>query len=120
MNKTRLILLLAAGLIAGSPATAKKEKKQKPQTEQAEKKGRKGILFWKKKDKGAQPAQENKPEEKPQIDRPGMFHVTKEKGEWYFQIHDSLIGRDFLTTTRYTSTPSNCGQYGAEQINQQT
>ena len=120
MNKTRLMLLLAAGLIAGSPATAKKEKKQKPQTEQAEKKGRKGILFWKKKDKSAQPAQENKPEEKPQIDRPGMFHVTKEKGEWFFQIHDSLIGREFLTTTRYTSTPSNCGQFGGEQINQQT
>lgn len=120
MNKTRLMLLLAAGLIAGSPATAKKEKKQKPQTEQAEKKGRKGILFWKKKDKGVQPAQENKPEEKPQVDRPGMFHVTKEKNDWYFQIHDSLIGREFLTTTRYTATPSNSGQFGGEQVNEQT
>lgn len=124
MNRTKLMLLLLAGMMAGTPVQARKEKdkKQNPQTEQSEKKKKKngkGILFWKKKKQQAADEQD-KPEEKPQIDRPGMFRVTKEKDEWYFLIPDSLIGREFLTTTRYTATPSNCGQFGGEQINEQT
>ena len=54
------------------------------------------------------------------IDRKGLFRVTKSEGEWYFEIPDSLIGREFLTTTRYTSTPANIGKFGGEQVNQQT
>ena len=54
------------------------------------------------------------------VDRKGLFRVSKVEGEWYFDIPDSLIGREFLTTTRYTSTPSNIGKFGGEQVNQQT
>ncbi len=123
MKKTKLALLLALGLVMAMPAEARKEKKQKETTEKAEKKPkekkqRKGFLFWKKKKE--QPAQQQPAPEKPQIDRPGLFHVTKEKNDWFFQIPDSLLGREFLTTTRYTATPSNSGQFGGEQINGQT
>ncbi len=123
MNNTKLALLLALGLAVAMPAEARKEKKQKETTEKAEKKTkekkqRKGLLFWKKKKE--QPAQQQPAPEKPQIDRPGLFHVTKEKNEWFFQIPDSLLGREFLTTTRYTATPSNSGKFGGEQINGQT
>ena len=31
-----------------------------------------------------------------------------------------IIGREFLTTTRYTSTPAGIGKFGGEQVNQQT
>ncbi len=91
-----------------------KDSDQKKQSKKANKKGKKGK-------KGQQPEQAQKPqEEKPSIDRNGLFHVTKVKNEWFFQIADSLIGRDFLTTTRYTTTPAESGKFGGEQVNEQT
>ncbi|MBQ0048734.1 MAG: zinc-dependent metalloprotease [Bacteroidales bacterium] len=77
--------------------------------------------WWKKKKKKAkteQPAP--KPAPKPQVDRQGLFHVTKTKTDWFFQVPDSLLGRDFLTTTRFTSTPAGSGKFGGEQLNEQT
>lgn len=69
--------------------------------------------------KEAAAKQQKKPEEKPQVERPGLFNVTKEKGEWFFEIPDSLLGKDMLTTTRFVSTPSNTGKFGGEQCNEQ-
>ena len=54
------------------------------------------------------------------LERKGMFHVSKVENDWFFEIPDSLIGRDFLTTTRYTSTPAGSGKFGGEMLNQQT
>ena len=126
-----LSLLLAAALLGSSPATsaernekAKTEQKDKKQKEPAKKEaqtGRKHRLFGKKKKN--QPVAEKKDSvkvEKPAVDRPGLFHVTKMKSDWFFEIPDSLIGRHFLTTTRFTSTPSNTGKFGGEQVNEQT
>ena len=117
MKAKYLSLLLAATLMAGTPTLAK-EKQNKPKTEQT-KKAKKG-LFGKKK-KAAQPAPKDSAKvEKPSIDRKGLFNVTKVKNEWFFEIPDSLIGREFLTTVRYTSTPAGIGKFGGEQVNQQT
>ncbi len=60
------------------------------------------------------------PKAKTGVDRKGMFNVSKVENDWFFEIPDSLIGRDFLTTTRYTSTPANSGKFGGEMLNQQT
>lgn len=57
---------------------------------------------------------------KKSVDRKGMFHVQKVENDWFFEIPDSLIGRDFLTTTRYISTPAGSGKFGGEMLNQQT
>lgn len=133
MNIKYLGILVAAALLTTSPAGAKekKEKKEKAKTEQkAEKKSDKKdekkaekkkepkyfSLFKKKK---AQPKAAPKVE-KPDVDRKGLFHVTKVKNDWFFQIPDSLIGRQFLTTTRFTSTPAESGIFGGEQVNEQT
>ncbi|MCD8301633.1 MAG: zinc-dependent metalloprotease [Prevotellaceae bacterium] len=59
-------------------------------------------------------AKQQQEEAKPDIDRPGLFHVTKKKNEWFFEIPDSLLGKDLLTTTRYASTPATSGKYGGE------
>ena len=95
-----LLLVLACCLGAATPAQA--------------------GLFKKKKKKVEAPAPKPKPEPKPSVDRAGLFHVTKMKEDWFFEIPDSLMGRDFLTTTRFTSTPADCGLFGGEQLNQQT
>ena len=58
--------------------------------------------------------------QKGKVERKGMFNVSKVENDWFFEIPDSLIGRDFLTTTRYTSTPAGSGKFGGEMLNQQT
>lgn len=107
--------------MTGMPASAKKAKKEN-KTEQTSSKnsksGKKKFLSRKKKTQEA--PKDSAKVEKPSVDRNGLFHVTKLKNEWFFEIGDSLIGRDFLTTVRYTSTPSNSGKFGGEQLNEQT
>ena len=100
MNKW-FMLLLCAGLLCSAPADAQRKKKMKK--------------VEKKKEMVAAP----KPKPKLAVDRKGLFNVTKDKTEWFMEIPDSLLGRDFLTTTRYTSTPSNSGKFGGEQVNEQ-
>ncbi len=48
------------------------------------------------------------------IDREGLFNVTKKGDQWFFQLPDSLLDKDILTTTRYISTPTLIGKYGGE------
>ncbi len=126
MNTKYLILLIAGSLTMGTPAMAEKKKKEdkKEQTSTQNKKsdqkksGKKGLFRRKKKNQEA--PKDSAKVEKPSIDRNGLFHVTKFKNDWFFEIGDSLIGRDFLTTVRFTSTPANSGKFGGEQLNEQT
>ncbi len=100
----KLFMLMLCGLmLCAAPAEAK-------------------MKFFKKKKK-SQPvptAPAPKPAPKPDIERKGLFNVTKVKTDWFMEIPDSLLGRDFLTTTRYTSTPAGSGKFGGEQVNEQT
>lgn len=124
-----LSLLMATLLLTATPSSAK-DRKEKDKTEQSakekktkksEEKGKDSKSDSKKsRKKKKQSEQPQKPaEEKPSVDRPGLFRVTKLKNEWFFHIPDSLIGRDFLTTTRFTSTPSDSRKFGGEQVNEQ-
>ena len=71
-------------------------------------------------DEALKTAQIQTPAANKNLQRDGLFRVSKADNEWYFEIPDSLIGREFLTTTRYTSTPASIGKFGGEQVNQQT
>ena len=133
MNKL-LTLMLALALI--SPAASAKDKKDsdKQKTEQTQKdkkkkddkakadasKNKKSKKKGKKGEAQQAAAPAPKPAPKPSVERKGMFNVTKLENDWFFEIPDSLIGRDFLTTTRYTSTPASSGKFGGEMLNQQT
>ena len=50
---------------------------------------------------------------------PGLFTVHKVEDKWYFEIPDSIFGRDILVSTRYDKTSAG-GNYGGEQVNVQT
>lgn len=50
----------------------------------------------------------------------GLFGVSRSGADWFFTIHDSLLGRDILASVRFTSTPAGTGSYGGEQVGQQT
>ncbi len=50
----------------------------------------------------------------------GLFNVIKQGEEYYFSIADSLIGRRFLVTVRFTSTPAGTGKFAGEMTGEQT
>lgn len=79
-----------------------------------------GIWPFKKK-KVEQKVEQKKPEKpKPSVERTGLFNVSKVKQDWFMEIPKSLLGKDLLTTTRYISTPGGSGDFGGEQVNEQT
>jgi len=53
------------------------------------------------------------------VSHKGLFTVHKIEDKWYFEIPDSILGRDILISTRYGKTASS-GNYGGEQVNLQT
>jgi uncharacterized protein DUF4953/uncharacterized protein DUF5117/uncharacterized protein DUF5118 len=73
--------------------------------------------------RAAAPRQEPKPYKEviteKAITRVGLFTVHKVDEKWYFEIPDSIFGRDILVSTRYTRTSAG-GNYGGEQVNLQT
>lgn len=118
----KLLLLLMAAALIGMPTEAKEKEKQqkgKAKTEAPaapKKKGKKGK--GKGKNEAPAPAPQKK-ETKPSISRKGMLNVEKVGKDWFLEVPDSLLGKDMLSVTRYTSTPSNSGQFGGEECNEQ-
>jgi hypothetical protein len=53
------------------------------------------------------------------VSHSGLFTVHRVEDKWYFEIPDSIFGRDILVSTRYSKTPAG-GNYGGEQLNVQT
>ena len=58
--------------------------------------------------------------EKKAVLNQGLFSVEKNGKSYFFEIPDSIIGRLFLSVTRYTATPAEAGVYAGEQSGQQT
>jgi hypothetical protein len=48
----------------------------------------------------------------------GLFWVHKLEDKYYFEIPDSLLGRDIITVTRIAKTATGAG-YGGEELNRQ-
>jgi len=49
----------------------------------------------------------------------GLFTVHQVGSKWYFEIADSLLGREIMSVTRFTKTVAACGKYGGEEVNNQ-
>ncbi|MBX2966564.1 MAG: zinc-dependent metalloprotease [Cyclobacteriaceae bacterium] len=48
----------------------------------------------------------------------GLFTVHKVNEDYFLEIPDSILGREFMSVTRYSKTPAG-GGYGGEQVNRQ-
>ena len=97
-----VIPFLLCGLLVSTPSVArKKTQSAKPSATVAS--------------AGGQQASAAKPET-----TKGLFTVTKQGEDYFFEIADSLLSREFLTTVRLTQAPANVGKFAGEQINQQT
>lgn len=53
------------------------------------------------------------------VSHTGLFTVHRLDDKWYFEIPDSILGRDILVSTRYGKTSAG-GNYGGEAVNLQT
>lgn len=54
------------------------------------------------------------------VSKKGLFTVHKVEDKYYFEIADSLIGREIMAITRFSKVPGGAGLYGGEIANQQT
>jgi hypothetical protein len=54
------------------------------------------------------------------ITRKGLFVVHKVDERWFFEIPDSLFGREMMMTTRYSKIAGGGGVYAGEMENRQT
>lgn len=54
------------------------------------------------------------------VSKSGLFTIHHVDDKWYFEIPDSILGREFMAITRYSKTPGGAGIYGGEVANQQT
>ncbi len=48
----------------------------------------------------------------------GLFNVYNKNDKWYLEIHDSLIGRDLMAVTRYSSLISGAPFFAGELSNE--
>lgn len=53
------------------------------------------------------------------VSKTGLFTVHKVEDKYYFEIPDSLFGREILSVVRFAKVPAGAG-YGGEIANQQT
>jgi hypothetical protein len=49
----------------------------------------------------------------------GLITVHKIDDKYFFEIPDSILGRDIMTVTRYSKTAAGGGIFGGEEINEQ-
>jgi hypothetical protein len=50
----------------------------------------------------------------------GLFTVHKVDDKWYFELPDSVFGREILIITRFVKSPAGSRSYGGELVNEQT
>lgn len=54
------------------------------------------------------------------VSHKGLFTVHKVEDRWFFEIPDSLLGREIEMTTRFSKTAGGGGVYAGEMENEQT
>ena len=54
------------------------------------------------------------------VSKKGLFTVHKVDDKYYFEVHDSIMGREILAVTRYVRIAGGGGKYGGEEVNTQS
>lgn len=92
----KILFALCIALLGFTPAHARKQKKA---TERPA---------------ASAPAQDNSSVQK------GLFNVLHQGEDWFFEIPDTLFGRELLATVRYTGASAGSSQYGGDLLKEQT
>lgn len=98
----KVLFITLSLLVAGTTLAQKKKDKNAPKTEEHGKlKAISDVITSKAKSKK------------------GLINVHFLDDKWYFEINESLIGREIMTVTRYSKSVAGVGIYGGEEINSQ-
>ena len=54
------------------------------------------------------------------VTQKGVFTVHLQDDKYYFDIQDSLLGRELMAVTRYAKVAGGARKYGGEQVNEQS
>jgi len=54
------------------------------------------------------------------VTQKGVFTVHLQDDKFYFDIQDSLLGRELIAVTRFAKVAGGARKYGGEQVNEQT
>lgn len=54
------------------------------------------------------------------VTQKGVFSVHFQDDKFYFDIQDSLLGRELIAVTRYAKVAGGARKYGGEEVNEQT
>ncbi len=54
------------------------------------------------------------------VTQKGVFTVHLQDDKFYFDIQDSLLGRELMAVTRYAKVAGGARKYGGEQVNEQS
>ena len=54
------------------------------------------------------------------VSQKGVFTVHFQEDKYFFEIPDSLLGRELMAVTRYAKVVAGASKYGGEQANEQT
>lgn len=119
MHQRRFYWLLAmVALLAITPAIAQKSKKDKNPPAKATPAPAKADTAKRKAPAGGMQAYRQLITAKTKTQK-GLFTVHKNGDDYFFEIADSLMGREFMVVTRFAKTPHGGGQYGGEEENRQ-
>ncbi|WP_341226849.1 zinc-dependent metalloprotease [uncultured Arcticibacterium sp.] len=53
------------------------------------------------------------------VSQNGLFNVYLMNDKWYFEVSDTLLGREIMTVSRYSQTAAGGSIYGGELVNRQ-
>ncbi|MER2996823.1 zinc-dependent metalloprotease [Pontibacter populi] len=109
-----LVALLLAGATIAPPAFAQKSKKKKKEKQEV---AAVPPAQAPKKDDGLPKPYSQVITEKAVTDE-GLFKVHRQDDKYYYEIPDTLLGRDMLMVSRIAKTATNIG-YGGEELNKQ-
>ncbi len=54
------------------------------------------------------------------VSQKGVFNVHFQDDKYYFEIPDSLLGRELLAVTRFSKVAGGASRYGGEEVNEQS
>ncbi len=115
-KKISLSLICLLLLVLGS-AKAQKKNKDKAPAKSEESTSKPPVAKKEEKKKGPKAFKELI--DSTAVSQYGLFGVHNLEDKWYFEIADTLLGREMMAITRYTQTAAGGSIYGGELVNKQ-
>lgn len=113
-----LVLIICFLSFSGAEAQTKKKKKRKEAEVVAVSDSTKTEKKEKKEEKKG-PKEFDEFIDSTAVSQTGLYGIHFMKDKWYFEISDTLLGREIMSVSRYSQTAAGGSIYGGELVNRQ-